>query len=109
MSSADELMVISSELVNKMSQQVAYVRHQSIDSLEPHLKHLQNAILSKEILSPYYFVKLPRWLGMDGNTTMESEILVLAHKVDKLVIELNGGIDAVNKLRVNKNKNLPLY
>jgi len=45
-------------------------------------------------------------MGMESNTKLEAEILVLAHKIDELIIVLNGGSEQVYNLRVKKNKNL---
>lgn len=96
--------VLFDKLIDKMTEQVENTANQSFGSLEYHLTLAISARDSKEYLNPLYYVKLPRWLGEYGNTPLEEEILGIAGQIDALVIELNGGIETVRKIREEHNK-----
>lgn len=94
------------ELIGKMKQQIKHPENQSFGSLETHLDKAIKAHNEKEFLNPLYYVQLPRWIGEYGNTELEMEILVIASRINNLVVELAGGKDIVNSKREDNNRRL---
>jgi hypothetical protein len=80
--------------------------NQSFGTLSPHMNDAIQALKARRYRDPLYYVAVPRWLGEYGTTPIEEEIFSLSYEINKLVVELNGGADVVNRARARHNERL---
>lgn len=100
----EKIVALFARLIDLMDKQANDAGMQSFGSLSYHRDAADRALKAARYRNPLYHVALPRWLGEYANTEIEEQISVLASEIDGLVVDLNGGADAVNHARAKHNE-----